>query len=106
MLLFHDGCFFQVLEGGADTLERTFATISRDTRHSGVITLESRAIDDRGFPQWSMGYVGAHALHPAQRDRLIDLTARVADDDPAPLAEVAQVYVHIESFLSTFREFA
>ncbi|MCF8509094.1 MAG: BLUF domain-containing protein [Hyphomonadaceae bacterium] len=36
MLLFHDGCFFQVLEGGADTLERTFATISRDTRHSAT----------------------------------------------------------------------
>jgi hypothetical protein len=46
------------------------------------------------------------ARHAAQRDWLIDLTARVADDDPAPLSEVAQVNVHIESFLSTFREFA
>jgi hypothetical protein len=106
MLLFHDGCFFQVLEGDADTIERTFATISRDTRHSGVIILESRAIDERGFPQWSMGYVGAHTLHPAQRDWLVDLSARVATDDPAPLSDVARVNVHIESFLSTFREFA
>jgi len=106
MLLFHDGCFFQVVEGDADTIERIFATISRDARHSGVTTLESRAIDDRGFPQWSMGYVGAHALHPAKRDWLIGLSARVDTDDPAPLSEVARVNIHIESFLSTFREFA
>lgn len=106
MLLFHDGCFFQVLEGEPETIERTFATISRDTRHSGVIILECRSIDERGFPQWSMGYVGAHALHPAQRDWLVDLSARVANDNPAPLSDVARVNVHIESFLSTFREFA
>ena len=37
MLLFHDGCFFQVLEGEAAIVERTFATISNDTRHGGVI---------------------------------------------------------------------
>lgn len=106
MLLFHDGCFFQVLEGDADTIERTFATISRDARHGGVIILESRAITERGFPQWNMGYVGAQALHPTQRDWLVDLSARVASDDPAPMSDVARINVHIESFLSSFREFA
>lgn len=106
MLVFHDGCFFKVLEGEAETIERTFATISRDTRHSGVIILESKAIGERGFPQWSIGHVGAHTLHPAQRDWLVDLSARVANDNPAPLSDVARVNVHIESFLSTFREFA
>ena len=95
-----------MLEGDADTIERTFATISRDARHSGVIILESRAIDERGFPQWSMGYIGAHTLHPTQRDWLVDLSARVASDDPAPLSDVARINVHIESFLSSFREFA
>lgn len=106
MLLFHDGCFFQVLEGEAAIVERTFATISNDTRHGGVIVLESRTIAERGFPQWSMGYVGAHALHPTQRQWLVDLSARVASDDPAPLSEVARINIHIESFLSSFREFA
>jgi len=106
MLLFHDGCFFQVLEGDADTIARTFATISRDARHGGVIILESRAITERGFPQWNMGYVGAHSLHPTQRDWLVDLSARVASDDRAPLSDVARINVHIESFLSSFREFA
>jgi len=106
MLLFHDGCFFQVLEGDADTIERTFATTSRDARHGGVIILESRAITERGFPQWSMGYVGAHALHPTQREWLVDLSARVASDAPTPLSQEARVNVHIDAFLSSFREFS
>ena len=106
MLLFHDGCFFQVLEGEAESIDRTFATISRDTRHGGVIVLESRAVAERGFPQWSMGYVGAHTLNPTQRQWLVDLSARVASDDPTPLSDLASVNVHIEAFLSSFREFA
>lgn len=106
VLLFHDGCFFQVLEGEAAVVEQTFATISRDARHGGVIVLESRAITERGFPQWSMGYVGAHQLHPTQRQWLVDLSARVCADDPQPLSQAAGVNVHIEAFLSSFREFA
>jgi hypothetical protein len=106
VLLFHDGCFFQVLEGEASTVERIFATISRDAHHGGVIVLESRNITERGFPQWSMGYVGSHALNPTQRQWLVDLSARVCADDPAPLSSAAGVNVHIEAFLSSFREFA
>jgi hypothetical protein len=106
MLLFHDGCFFQVLEGDAAAIERTFATISRDMRHGGVIVLESRAVAERGFPHWSMGYVGAHALHPNQRQWLVDLSTRVCADNPAALSDVAGINVHIEAFLSSFREFA
>ncbi len=106
VLLFHDGCFFQVLEGEATTVERTFATISRDARHGGVIILESRSITERGFPQWSMGYVGAHTLHPTQRQWLVDLSARVCADDPTPLSGTTGINIHIEAFLSSFREFA
>jgi hypothetical protein len=106
VLLFHDGCFFQVLEGEAASIERTFDAISRDPRHAGVIKLESRAIAQRGFPQWSMGYVGSHKLHPTQRQWLVDLSARVCSENPAPLSDVSGINVHIEAFLSSFREFA
>jgi len=106
MLLFHDGCFLQVLEGDAGSVQDTFATISSDARHGGVIILESRAVAERGFPQWSMGYVGAHTLHPTQRRWLVDLSARIASEDRAPMSDQASVNIHIESFLSSFREFA
>lgn len=106
MLLFHDGCFFQVLEGEEESVARTFAVISRDTRHGGLIVMESKPVADRGFPQWSMGFLGAHALHPAQRQWLIDLSDRVASENPTPLSELAGINVHIDAFLSSFREFA
>lgn len=106
LLLFHDGCFFQVLEGDKESVQRTFAAISPDNRHTGVIILESRPIVERGFPHWTMGYVGAHVLHPAQRQWLVDLSARVCAENPAPLSAQAGINVHIEAFLSSFREFA
>jgi hypothetical protein len=106
ILLFHDGCFFQVLEGDKDAVQRTFAAISPDDRHTGVIVLESRTVVKRGFPQWTMGYVGAHALHPDQRQWLVDLSARVNAENPAQLSGQAGINVHIEAFLSSFREFA
>jgi hypothetical protein len=106
LLLFHDGCFFQVLEGEAAAIEQTYATISRDARHGGVILLESRQVQERGFPQWTMGYVRANQLHPDQRQYLIDLSARVGADQPSPLSGVTVINIHIEAFLSSFREFA
>lgn len=106
VLLFHDSCFFQVLEGEATAIEQTFEALSPDARHGGAIALESRSITERAFPQWSMGYVGAHQLHPSQRQWLVDLSARICADNPAQLSDAAGVNVHIEAFLSSFREFA
>lgn len=106
VLLFHDGCFFQVLEGEAASVEQTFDAISQDNRHGGVIVLESREVHERGFPQWSMGYVRSHQLHPDQRQWLVDLAARVCAENPEPLSDVSGINVHIDAFLSSFREFA
>jgi hypothetical protein len=106
ILLFHDGCFFQVLEGDKDVVQRAFTTISDDMRHGGVILLESRTVQHRSFPDWSMGYIGAHTLHPDQRQWLVDLSARVCADNPPALSAETGVNVHIEAFLSSFREFA
>ncbi|MEQ8266331.1 MAG: BLUF domain-containing protein [Parvibaculum sp.] len=56
MLLLVDGTFFQVLEGDKESVEETFARISRDPRHSGVIRVVGEERDERSFPRWSMGF--------------------------------------------------
>lgn len=56
MLLLIDGTFFQVLEGEEKSVEETFARISRDPRHSGVIRVVGEERDERSFPRWSMGF--------------------------------------------------
>ena len=56
MLLLIEGSFFQVLEGGADAVDRTFEVIARDPRHDRVTQIIREPIAQRGFAEWSMGF--------------------------------------------------
>ena len=60
-LLFNGGCFAQVLEGRRDAVEATFERIQRDPRHRDVAVLQCEPVAERGFPHWSMGFVGRSA---------------------------------------------
>lgn len=60
-LMFNAGCFGQVLEGRRADLEATFQRIQHDGRHGEVSLLAFESITQRGFPHWSMGFVGARA---------------------------------------------
>lgn len=106
LLLFHDGSFFQVLEGAKADVLRIFSKIERDHRHSRVIVLQTKSAPERAFPTWSMGYMRAHDLRPAQKECLVDLRSMMGTGHGAQLTEAGTVAVHIDAFLSSFREFA
>jgi hypothetical protein len=53
-LISKEGTFMQVLEGDESAVLATYAKISLDSRHRGVITLLRRQIPERQFPDWSM----------------------------------------------------
>jgi hypothetical protein len=55
MLLYADGNFLQVLEGPPETVERTFARIEQDPRHSHIIVMSDEPTTQRDFADWSMG---------------------------------------------------
>ena len=57
-LMFNGGCFAQVLEGPREAVKRTFGRIQRDTRHADVAVLQLAPVGRRGFPAWSMAFVG------------------------------------------------
>ena len=57
-LIFSDGCFAQVLEGGRDDVELVFGTIQCDPRHSDVTILHLHEIGQRSFGDWSMAFGG------------------------------------------------
>lgn len=57
MLLYTAGSFFQVLEGPPDVVDRVFATIAADPRHTRAVTIIRERIARRAFGEWSMGYV-------------------------------------------------
>lgn len=56
-LYFGDGCFFQCLEGHAAEVERLYAALLRDPRHTDLKVLVRRPIERTSFATWAMKYV-------------------------------------------------
>lgn len=56
MLLYANGNFLQVLEGESAAVDRTFQRICADPRHEDIVELIRLPVEERDFPQWSMGY--------------------------------------------------
>lgn len=63
VLLYHEGSFFQVLEGPVEAVERVYRRICDDARHRNVQKLIQEPIEQRAFGDWTMGYPKA-----SQRD--------------------------------------
>lgn len=57
-LMFTDGLFAQVLEGGQAAIETVFEHIQRDERHGEVQLLSFGPVETRVFPGWAMAFVG------------------------------------------------
>ena len=56
MLLYSGGNFFQVLEGDNKDVEEIYESILEDERNKGNIIIIKENIDERTFPDWSMGF--------------------------------------------------
>ena len=57
MLLYHAGCFLQVLEGPDENVEAIYAKVQKDPRHTNCLLLLRETIEERAFEHWSMGFV-------------------------------------------------
>lgn len=68
MLLYVQGCFFQVLEGVATIVTPLYQKIGLDPRHARVTTIISEPIETRNFGGWTMGY---SAVSPSTADDLL-----------------------------------
>lgn len=95
MLLHAEGSFIQVLEGDAEIVDRTYKRIIKDSRHQLVMKLYEIEIEERNFPNWSMGCRIAQSgdLPPG----LFELTPEVIGD-----LETSAIGVEIFALLKTF----
>lgn len=66
MLVYRDGNFLQVLEGEAEQVDALFTKISRDPRHRGILVFMRRALPQREFSDWSMGFVNLDTVNAEQ----------------------------------------
>lgn len=60
-LYFGDGCFFQCLEGRSEDVDRLYATLLQDPRHTDLKVLTRRPIEHTSFETWAMKYVPVDA---------------------------------------------
>jgi hypothetical protein len=56
LLLYSGGNVIQTLEGTPEAVDAVFGAIADDHRHGGVRVVDRRAIDERAFATWSMGF--------------------------------------------------
>ena len=56
MLLYIGGNFFQILEGDVKDVEEIYEAIVQDERNKDNIVIIKENINERTFPDWSMGF--------------------------------------------------
>ena len=102
ILVFHEGRFFQVLEGEEGPLMKTMETIVKDPRHTALHLSEHGAIEKRAFHGWRLGFAMPQDVphRPVASFPLHDLLppdSRHRGRDPA-------VRHHVRAFLSTLQQ--
>ncbi|MTE25944.1 BLUF domain-containing protein [Winogradskyella ouciana] len=55
-LIYHNGSFVQILEGGKKDVKAVYEKIKLDDRHSMVTLLWESKVTNRCFPDWNMAY--------------------------------------------------
>jgi hypothetical protein len=88
VLLVSRGRFFQVLEGAAQDLDRTFARISADCRHHKVRVISREATDRRRFAGWGMV---AARITPSQQPEIDTVIDRCEVDPDAAINAAADL---------------
>jgi hypothetical protein len=59
VLLFNHSYFLQCLEGSRENVTDVFTRIAVDERHAHVRLMAVHDIDERDFPDWTMGYISS-----------------------------------------------
>jgi hypothetical protein len=95
-LLYSEGCFAQVLEGGLEAVERTFERIQCDPRHSDVVVLRAARAEGRLFGVWDMAL--AEIADPAKASAILGRAlAQVNGNAGADVVALLSGLVHREA---------
>ncbi len=64
VLVFADGVFVQLLEGGRNAVNALYNRIARDARHTDLVLLAYDEVAERRFAGWAMGQANLSRLNP------------------------------------------
>jgi hypothetical protein len=102
LLIFHDGSFFQVLEGPREKVLACYARIERNLLHRGCTVLESKEIERRNFTGWDMAYVPFAELDAAHQKNFIDLQTLKKTGKMDELSRDRRTGFLVNAFLTSF----
>ena len=81
LLLYSGGNVIQTLEGTPASVDEVFGAIVGDERHGEVRVVDRRAIAERSFPTWSMGFRNVSAREVGELQDFGDFARRSVGDD-------------------------
>ena len=87
MLCYHQGTFFQMLEGEEDQVRAVMDRVARDDRHFGVTVLLEQEVSERSMPDWSMAF---RELSSAEANALAGFDHALKADGPSRLDGAAR----------------
>jgi hypothetical protein len=100
MLLYYGGNIIQVLEGEEHKVKHLYDIIKRDIRHKDVNEISKGALQDRNFPDWSMGFKRLLKEEYAQLEEInqpadtTTLTHGIASQEHRALKLIKVFYIH------------
>ncbi|GGK96957.1 hypothetical protein JOE58_003256 [Curtobacterium luteum] len=89
VLLFRNGYFLQLLEGPDAAVRAKLDRIKHDDRHAKVRVILEDHVEERQFPEWTMGFPAADADLvdvPGYRSTFEDLDAAPGTEAPSAAA--------------------
>jgi hypothetical protein len=98
MLFYGNGTFLQVIEGEPAAVDELVGKISRDPRHHGIHILGRKAVEQREYGDWTMGFEQVTDAGLQGIEGLRDFSA--ANFTPAGLAAREDV---VDSLMERFR---
>jgi lipopolysaccharide biosynthesis regulator YciM len=101
MLLYNEGSFIQVVEGGKDTIDALFKKLKNDPRHNTIVVLLDETINERSFPNWTMGY---HKMTTKQAGRINGFSDFMNSEERR--IELKKSTPDIIYLLNSFKEFS
>ncbi|MEL7480581.1 MAG: BLUF domain-containing protein [Pseudomonadota bacterium] len=104
LLIYHEGCFLQLIEGERQAVETCFRRIKQDPRHTGCIVLSEEPVSSRMFGDWRMTFQTHRDLTGLQKKQFVDLRAVADSLSNGDLRQHPKTQAILLAFLSTFRD--
>lgn len=94
MLLYRNGRFLQVLEGPEQILRQRMSIIAADPRHLDLQILLQETIDQRHFPDWTMGYEPVSETMEDEIPGYRTAFSDIREDDPQRSIQALRELIH------------